>query len=1708
MARVDFYPYNALINDELPSNNSSKWQRRSTPDRDDTCHSPVSQDWDNVSPQRADQNVCYSKRGPNNLPVQNTGTRGGEQPLSYGDGSYFHRVFEDEYSNYHNHMKNFGNHRYNIHDKNLHLGGPNHPHFINGGGMVMPRHEYHYNRNGHPMDRIPFKNFNRDRPRFFNNGFQPPPPHLDRFHRGEPLNCPNGFPMDRRRPPFRVNEGSGNLPNFNGSPLNRRWSNEDEGSAHCRQHFGSYRYSNGYRYRDRSNCGNGHESGGSNGYEGGSSETQSETEERCPVQPPVQAIFIDNDQYTKIQTPRQEVIFKKNSNQSASPNRTQESVDCNNPTKRSNSSSSIHSKNKKNKSEPFSPSKTDTVSKKESSNSSKKLEGSRKPEAAQPKKNQSDSSKNRGKTGGSSKTKSNSKASKKSSPSGSSSVAGVLQDADYVQAEGKLAEGDECYRDSEDEENFVQEAEAVYGQGISDQFEGYHCPPTEVEDPTLAGVIMQQCYPGGPMVAIPVRWASSLDPTLIPGETALTPLDPAFTHLLDPSFQPLDSSKWTANPSEVDEPGLPTVVIPDTVIPMQHDASGCPVTVQYASMSEGSSLPTSPAGELSDSSTSCPPNTPSTSGNVSPTSPDIIESPIPPFRESSPNMFSGTPNASNSSISMSSASTLCASSSSSTLVSLSSSPVNSGNPSKETSPSSPRTEFSSTVTVTTVTSDEEPADESTPVKCHKSSTGSENESAIPGENECASEAQIQLSDTDNSIEVAVGKREGTPKLEEHEISGSEVASSSKLNATLVVSENNVEPENVSQQVNVSVKNANPVDELAVDTRDGKTCCETSVEFSRSTVQVYDNEVTATDNSVISEEVPWSGIVTNPDDATAHNDVTASAGSSDPMAADDECVMVDENGVKVTVKQGYIMVPILTPYYDPSVLYGYTAAPTEAPLDQSYTSAGSSRKKKKKQNKRRAIEMNQSNYMDADLYAGEPYVTTPDGFLLPMDPTQLCQYPQPGPLYMPAVAQYPFSVLLPGEVPHQYQPVADEGFVSVEHTPQLPEHAPEPLCSDCVVRNDASESNLATQEDCSKFGPLEETEKLQIEEILSEEPILSSAEPSVSTSEASVNETDEKHSIVQGQEDAVHENLADGMTPSKTETKELEDVKAVDERMSPSITENTEQNEASTFPCEDFPERQESIETERCTEVIPPEIIECMPAFDSLQPEPSKDDSSDSEPCRDENIDIQECKNSVTCESSSMLSQSSPNGVEKLPVFSDSLMSDHSTTEDKVNEPNINPITCRPVSHIGCSGSEENNLSNVTSNVTYGPEQLMTAACEEESQRENAEKTTKSSNHIHNSRIRDNDRLNASILRCARDEALESIAEESSGSLSDSSISSEEPELLSQLTAEMESALSLLHSREEKIELPVTQAVKRWIREVTPEKIFTLTSVDESCVSVLGLDESTSSEDDYSEDEFLSKDDSKCSPSSTLLSSTQNDISLEKSPKNVKGNPFGCAQCSKFRTDAITKRVADCSPELDVLEDYDGCSSVSSLSQGPLFSNSNSLESSKSSSRTITPSRSLSEGEDIVDVETEICRCHPSSYKKYYKLAIELDESPPRTTGSQSPNGFAHSQASSSEEVLPLAAEILRSQQHASFSLGSDASSSTTTNSLLLKSSSTSSSVTSSGLGSSVATTPNSSPHRLPLHSSAPRFPFILLPPNVGAETGSASLNSIHCCSIM
>lgn len=217
---------------------------------------------------------------------------------------------EDDFSNYNSHANSM-NQRYNSNncyqDKRYNQKAPNSGHFNGSSLQGFNANNYHgYNGNG-GIDPRAFKQFDRERQRFYNSGFHlPHPPSLAQFDRFNGIgsvdpgcNIQNNFYQDRRRPMYRMN-GNGrqfayNCTNHNGSPSSRRrWSNGDESHVPCTNRGGGPAYLNGtQRYRDGSNGGNGQDSGGSNGYEGGSSETQSEPEDRGVLQP-VQSIIIDN----------------------------------------------------------------------------------------------------------------------------------------------------------------------------------------------------------------------------------------------------------------------------------------------------------------------------------------------------------------------------------------------------------------------------------------------------------------------------------------------------------------------------------------------------------------------------------------------------------------------------------------------------------------------------------------------------------------------------------------------------------------------------------------------------------------------------------------------------------------------------------------------------------------------------------------------------------------------------------------------------------------------------------------------------------------------------------------------------------------------------------------------------------------------------------------------------------------------------------------------------------------------------------------------------------------------------------------------------------------------------------------------------------------------------------------------------------------------
>mgnify|MGYP000648664983 CR=1 FL=1 len=195
---------------------------------------------------------------------------------------------------------------------------------------------------------------------------------------------------------------------------------------------------------------------------------------------------------------------------------------------------------------------------------------------------------------------------------------------------------------------------------------------------------------------------------------------------------------------------------------------------------------------------------------------------------------------------------------------------------------------------------------------------------------------------------------------------------------------------------------------------------------------------------------------------------------------------------------------------------------------------------------------------------------------------------------------------------------------------------------------------------------------------------------------------------------------------------------------------------------------------------------------------------------------------------------------------------------------------------------------------------------------------------------------------------------------------------------------------------------------------------------------------------------------------------------MKGNPFGVRHSERHCVNRRTERVASFSSVTDVLDEYDGCSSVSELSQGPLFSPYNSHFSSQASSRTITPCRNSET--DVDDLEQEVKYAFDENARKtYYQLASNLEESSTKLY-----NGEETKQSSQGNT----------SCQHSQEDLPSSSESTCT-----------------SGIGSSLNTTPANSPMHMP-NAGLPRSPMFFIPANMRAEADPALFPSAHCCSIM
>lgn len=365
------------------------------------------------------------------------------------------------------------------------------------------------------------------------------------------------------------------------------------------------------------------------------------------------------------------------------------------------------------------------------------------------------------------------------------------------------------------------------------------------------------------------------------------------------------------------------------------------------------------------------------------------------------------------------------------------------------------------------------------------------------------------------------------------------------------------------------------------------------------------------------------------------------------------------------------------------------------------------------------------------------------------------------------------------------------------------------------------------------------------------------------------------------------------------------------------------------------------------------------------------------------------------------------------------------------------------------------------------------------------------------------------------------------------------------------------------DLGVTEAVKRWIREVTPEKAFAISQETRSLIlsSVVNChDDEEDDDDDQSLDTSEESDDVE--------------YFEEQESKNVLGNPSVASPsegagservaASTLSKDSIVTLYHDgtlpqrfneerfrLSSSQDVLDEYDGESVISCLSRGRLYSSS-----SCSSFPLAHPHL-----EDATHIEDDPRVYDPNVYSKYYQLGVDVRPTPscsistrestlsPLPLGSESEDADPNKDdppTPTAPKCMSLSTELYKSQKfgtnmsHTSPSLCEDPlplphcgfqgpflgkevhhegqeaeeaeEASACDKNIHFQQHVPSSSVTSSGIGSSLASTPNVSPAHQPQPPSLdqttkrPKLePYPLK--NLSAAEGPMPCKAV-CCSVM
>ncbi|MPC14516.1 hypothetical protein E2C01_007284 [Portunus trituberculatus] len=665
-------------------------------------------------------------------------------------------------------------------------------------------------------------------------------------------------------------------------------------------------------------------------------------------------------------------------------------------------------------------------------------------------------------------------------------------------------------------------------------------------------------------------------------------------------------------------------------------------------------------------------------------------------------------------------------------------------------------------------------------------------------------------------------------------------------------------------------------------------------------------------------------------------------------------------------------PVVVPTQQQQVVVPSQQHPQPSPPPQQHHHNYSKKKKKKYQRRRQVDAQPAGGYLDPQLYTGEPFVATPGGYVVPLESAaSVCHIH--GIQYV---------------TPAFHQRLPDEGFVSVQHSPYLPDVAADPPTAEAhTPEGTNSQSDTAR----TVFSDLQDTERQQIQEILQEHNKVSKTD-STESSDSGVSESEEA-AAAEASSDELEARQDASPTEVTPEPEDSPDI-ATDSASSASQCQQDSLTAPVVEDTQPLSIQHNAVTAELCSASVQADAELSVPK-ESQACQTEESISEDQAPCEEVIVPhvSESLQEEVTCCEynsgaapefiTADIERTAPQ-TEELPASpspvsqgedditneecSDNTVLAEADEGDDVCEPEISS-TCSTIkeSSTDTSGrdseiqilaqeTEETLISNTSvidvaidnQNSVSSPE-ITSDTCDELTENPSNECINSSSNIDEN-------------VPCKSEGVL--LEEENF----DAEVNDSETVTLSKESYEERDHISIGRLKE----LKVTEAVTRWIREVTPEKAFTLSEEVQS--RLLAEKESIGemdTEDEYIEDEMATETKSTTVPE----------------PKNVKGNPFVApsSESPVMGVDGCSKRVAlinkfrGTTP--DIIDDYDGSSTISNLSVGNLHS--------EASSCLASVNQSFDEDVDKYAGNPEMY--DPSAYAKYYQLGIEVDEITPTAT---------------------------------------------------------------------------------------------------------------------